>query len=165
LECYGHQYGKREECGDCDLAEYCGEAKDIKSINAVEFIENVEEHNEPPKPSVLPSAAAINFISLVDAAIKHQTGWRAVKAKMLAGTTPLAKLAEELGFKSKQALHYHILRFCRLAPSAADAIPMDRRYQRHRPSPYYIDDPPWIDNDERKKRAAAKRAARKIKAA
>lgn len=112
MECYGSKrFGKNDECATCDLRGHCQDAKDIPSMGHSLLVVEPPAP-EPHRPSEVFEPGLLRRI--VDAAQKQPKGFAAFTA-MLESQDSLATMAKSLGYRSKQAVHYQLLRFSRTA--------------------------------------------------
>jgi hypothetical protein len=82
------------------------------------------------------------FIALGDSIAEHPKAWQ-VARELFLGAGSLSEAGGRHGFKSRQAAHYHAMRFCRSASVAVEAFVL-RLNNGHR-SPYYREPPKWLN--------------------
>lgn len=140
--CYGRRHGKLAECAGCDLAQYCLDAADPALSSSMPLdegraAEKTELHYDDPPPT----SPGGNIVELVEAARANPDLWRVAREKLADGSAPLSVIAARAGLKSKQLAHYRLTMFVRLCPVVFDALTIDRRFVKHRPSKYYSQPP------------------------
>jgi hypothetical protein len=86
------------------------------------------------------------FIALGDAIAEHPQAWK-VTRELFTGAGSLSEAGGRHGFKSRQAAHYHAMRFCRSASVAVEAFVL-RLNNGHR-SPYYKELPEWLKSKKK----------------
>lgn len=157
--CYG-RFAETAECSVCELRVYCLEAEDIKPLNAVELNEAIHRTVEEAVPDTTPAEFAQHVLRIADAAAALPVSWSVVKEKIQDASLSLDQLRARIGLKSKQSVHYHVLKFCRQCPGVFDALLFDRRCQRHVASTYYQEIPRWLDPKNRRRGTRRKRTAK-----
>lgn len=141
MDCYGRHHGKRQECHSCQLSAYCKDAADIPPLDHCQLDDAIT----PAQEFDYPKMDTFGLLSIMDKIAENPIGWKMVREAMFNGKS-LSQAAEANGLHSKQAGHYHAMRFFRRVESSFDAWEF-----KYRPyiSKYWHETPPWLQKEKK----------------
>jgi hypothetical protein len=145
IDCYGKRHGKRQECESCELSAYCAEAGDIAPLHSVLLNDSIA-HDDIQHADEEPGMEIHGIIAALDAAADNPTGWKMVRECLFNGRS-LSQGAKSANLHSRQAGHYHAMKFFRRIEAAFDALNV--RYRRSYISEYWTTKPPWLERKAR----------------
>ena len=113
MHCYGHRNpDDASTCISCELVSHCRGARDIPHLGHSR-LEN--DCTAAPEPTESSRYDADQLSNIVQAAIQAPVSFKVFMAALRTPGASLRTLASTNGQHSKQAVHYHLMKFARLA--------------------------------------------------